>query len=88
MSFTLILIVIIALLTAAIFAGAMHRRELDKERERGKQRERKTAQVYEQAARQNERMETGSSVDDFNNSIDVMSELAGKNKHDKPPDSS
>lgn len=93
MSFTLILIMIIALLTAAIFAvnsigGAMHRRELKKERERGKQRERKTAQVYEQAARQNERMETGSSVDDFNNSIGVMSELAGKNKHDKPPDSS
>jgi len=44
MSFTLILIVIIALLTAAIFAvnsigGAMHRRGLGEERERGEERE-------------------------------------------------
>lgn len=92
MSFTGILFLIIAFLIATLFGvfavnGAANRRKERREQERRKKHEQRTARIHQEAARRNESMETGDSTNDFDASIGVLQEFAGRNKRNKPPDS-
>lgn len=93
MSVASVFIGIIALLIAALCAaiavsGAAKRRKERKRRQERRRYERNMARVNAEMEARKERMETGNSRVDFNNSIDVLSELAGNNKRNRPPDSS
>ena len=93
MSVASVFIGIIALLIAAWCAaiavsGAAKRRKERKRRQERRRYERNRARINAEMEARKERMETGNSRVDFNNSIDVLSELAGNNKRNRPPDSS
>ena len=93
MSVASVFIGIIALLIAALCAyigigGAAKRRKERKRRQERRRYERNRARINAEMEARKERMETGNSRVDFNNSIDVLSELAGTNKRNRPPDSS
>ena len=93
MNLTLILICIIAVLVAIIFgyiaiSRKVHESSQRKEKKRRLRHEWSKVKIEKELRARNESMETGNNSNDFNNSIAVMSELAGKGKHNKPPDSS
>lgn len=69
----------------SIISSAMRQREQQKQKERRRKHEQNAARIRREMEARKERMETGNSRTDFDNSLSVLSELAGGAKRNSPP---